>query len=107
MLLSILQVSEAYVKVNKILEEFEKCLVDLRDYQWQSLDPTDSTTEDYSEEDCIRLERAYKKSLHAIEMTIDAVAVIIDLHNLTETNKTTGGMRTIQRVKKSRDFDGK
>lgn len=92
------KVMEAVVKVKEILTEVDKCMGELKIYEWQSED--DGGFEPYPPEASIRLERAFNKKLGAIELIVEGVAVVIDLQDNVETSKTTGMRREVRRLKR-------
>ena len=92
------RVSHVQMKVTNLLREVEKAHTELQIFEWQSQDG--ETFESYPPEANIRLERALKKGIPAIQMTIDDVEVVIDLKNFQEMSRATGSTRTVQRVRK-------
>ena len=94
------KVAEAHSDIQKILHDIERSKTDLISFEWQSEDD-DGMYETYPPEANIRLERAYSRGAKAVELIIDGVAVVIDLQNNIETDKTTGKRRNIRRAKKT------
>ena len=93
------KVSEATMKIKDLVIEIERAESELRLYEWQWEDD-DGTTEAYQYEAGVKLERAFKKDLVAIEMIIDNVSVMVDLKSMEEIDKTTGKRRAVKRTKK-------
>lgn len=92
-------VTQAQMKITSILHDVEGAQRELRLYEWQSDD--DGEFESYPPEASVRLERAYTKKLDAIEMTIDDVAIVVDLKRMIEISKSTGKERTVRRAKRT------
>ena len=93
------KVSEATMKIKDLVIEIERAESELRLYEWQWVDD-DGTTEVYQYEASVKLERAFRKNLEAIEMIIENVSVVVDLKTLEEIDKSTGKRRAVKRVKK-------
>ena len=92
------KVMEAVVKVKEILTEVERCMGELKMYEWQSEDG--GSFEAYPPEASIRLERAFNKKLDAIELIVEGVAVVIQFQENVEISKTTGSRREVRRMKR-------
>ena len=92
-------VSQAQMKITSTLREIEKAQSELQIYEWQSQDG--ETYEPYLTDASIRLERAFKQRESTVEMSIDDVAVTVDLNKMEELNKSTGDRRSVRRVKKA------
>ena len=93
------KVSEAAMKIKDLVIEIERAESELRLFEWQWEDD-DGTTEVYQYEASVKLERAFRKNLEAIEMIIENVSVVVDLKNSEEIDKSTGKRRAVKRVKK-------
>ena len=93
------KVSEAIMKIKDLVVEIERAESELRLFEWQRTDD-DGTTEVYQYDASVKLERAFRKNLEAIEMIIDDVSVMVDLKNSEEIDKTTGKRHVVKRVKK-------
>jgi hypothetical protein len=87
------------MKIKDLVIEIERAESELRLYEWQWEDD-DGTLEAYQYEAGVKLERAFKKDLEAIEMIIDDVSVLVDLKSMEEIDKSTGKRRAVKRTKK-------
>ena len=76
----------------------EKSESELKVFQWQT-ERDDCSIELYSAEDSLKLERARAKGLHALNMVIDGIGVVVDLKKMEERNKDTGDLSKVMRVK--------
>ncbi len=94
------KVSEAKLEIIKMMRDIERAKAELQMYQWQTLDNS-GATEPYPDAAAVRLERAHRKNSMYVEMSIDNIAVLIDLRRMTESSKDTGITREVQRVKKT------
>ncbi len=94
------KVFEANHEIKRILSDIERTMANLQKFEWLSEDSEESY-EPFPPEASVRLERATNKGINAIELVVEGVAVVIDLQNGIETNKTTGKRRKILRTKKS------
>ena len=94
------KVLEADNNIKKILSDIDRSKANLEKVEWLSED-NEGAYESFPPEASVRLERASKKRINAMELIVDGVAVVIDLQNNIETNKTTGKRRRILRSKKS------
>ncbi len=92
------RVSEAKMKVIAMMRDIDRAKSEVQLFQWQSLDA--GMPEPYPEAAAVRLERAYRKKIKLVELTIDNIDVLIDLELMTETAMATGTMHDVQRVNK-------
>ncbi len=83
---------EAKMKISGVLSEIEESASELKFFQWQRGDDDET----YSYEDSFKLERARAKKIHAIQMAIDDIEVIIDLDKMEERS-ATGIVRKVNR----------
>ena len=93
------KVSEAAMKIKDLVIEIERAESELRLLEWQWVDD-DGATEVYQYEASVKLERAFRKNLEAIEMIVENVSVVVDLKSWEEIDKSTGKRHAVKRVKK-------
>lgn len=93
------KVNEAKVKIIEMMRDIQKAKSELQIYQWYSVDSS-GAQEPYPEAAAIRLERAYRRSFKLVELTIDNIDVLIDLQSMQETEKATGAVCEVKRVKR-------
>ena len=93
------RVGKAKDKVTHMMREIERAKSELQTFEWQTIDGEEY--EPYPEEAAIKLERASWKNIKYVHMAIDGIDVLIDLDNEQETEKATGNIRKVKRVKKT------
>ena len=94
------KVTEATLKIKDLVVEIERAESELRLFEWQWEDD-DGTIEVYQYEASVKLERAFRKDLEAIEMIIENVSVVVDLKTMEEIDKSTGKRHAVKRMKRA------
>lgn len=83
---------DAKIKIMEMIKEIEKLESELKFYQWLVEDADDKL---YSIEDSLKLERAWKKAIPALQISDE---VIVDLTTMEERSTITGAVRKVMRV---------
>lgn len=89
-------VNEAKIKILGVINEIKLAEGELKLFQWQTESGDD--IEQYSKEDSFMLERATAKHVHALQLVIESIEVVVDLARMEERNKQTGVVRKVVRV---------
>lgn len=87
---------DAKIKILEVINNIRLSKSGLNLFQWQTESADD--IEQYSEEDSFMLERARAKGVHALQLVIDSIEVVVDLDQMEERNKETGVVRKVMRV---------
>lgn len=86
---------DAKIKILEVIGAIKQAENELKMFQWQT---EQNDIEQYSAEDSLKLERAKAKNIHALQLVIENVEVIVDLIKMEERAMLTGIVRRVVRV---------